>query len=230
MEFLAERCNCFAPDHREDYHPTLLPKLIEVGFAFFEEGVHAFFYLVGAIDDSEHLGAVHERGVHQVGLEVERHLRHAERLRAHLEDARTPRRRLLLELVVGDGLVDQAHLLGLFRGIAFAQEDDFASLFFADHAGEHLRAAPDGHAPDGRAGLAELRAFGRERDVAHQVNLVAAAEAVAAHHRNDRLAAIANRGGCFQAFAQKRASRRRAELAHLGDVAARAKRLFARAR
>ena len=68
-----------------------------------------------------------------------------------------------------------------------AQEPDLLRALLSDLAGEQVDPVAAVERPDPRAGLAEPRVVGRDREVAAHVQHVAAADRVAGHHRDDGL-------------------------------------------
>src|SRR4029077_15564592 len=75
----------------------------------------------------------------------------------------------------------------LLRVVLLAEEPDLARLLLADDAGQQAGAVPAVEAPDARPGLSELCVVGRDREVADDVEDVAAADRVTGHHRDYRL-------------------------------------------
>ena len=100
--------------------------------------------------------------------------------------------RLLLEALERHDRVDEAHVERLLRVVLPAEEPDLLGALLADLAGEQARAEAAVERADLRAGLAEARVVGRDRQVAHDVQHVAAADRVARDHRDDRLRAAAD--------------------------------------
>ena len=68
-----------------------------------------------------------------------------------------------------------------------AQEPDLARLLLADRSREQPGAEAAVERPDARTGLTEARVVGRDREVAHHVQHVAAADRVPRDHRDHRL-------------------------------------------
>ena len=106
------------------------------------------------------------------------------RERVHLA---APRDRLALELVERDDGVDEPHLQRLAGVVEAAQEPDLLRALGADVVREERRAEAAVEAPDPRPGLAEAGVVGGDREVADEVQDVAAADRVAGDHRDHRL-------------------------------------------
>ena len=83
--------------------------------------------------------------------------------------------------------VHEPHLQRLLRVVLAAEEPDLLGLLGADQAREHARAEAAVERADPRAGLAEAGVVGRDREVADDVQDMAAADRVARDHRDDRL-------------------------------------------
>ena len=103
------------------------------------------------------------------------------------QHAARPRDRLDLEVGERHDLVDETHVERGLRVVLLAEVPDLARLLLADHAREQPGAVAAVEAADARAGLAEARVVGRDREVAHDVQHVAAADRVARDHRDHRL-------------------------------------------
>ena len=73
------------------------------------------------------------------------------------------------------------------RVVLLAQEPDLARLLLPDRPGEQAGAEAAVERADPRAGLAEARVVGRDREVAHDVQHVPAADRVTGDHRDDGL-------------------------------------------
>src|SRR5579864_546336 len=118
---------------------------------------------------------------------VEAGLQHPQRERAQLEHAAAPGDGLLLEVGQRHDLVDQAHVKRLLRVVLLAEKPDLARLLLSDDAGQEPRAVAAVEAADPRTGLAEPGVVGGDREVAHDVQHVAAADRVPGHHRDHGL-------------------------------------------
>ena len=103
------------------------------------------------------------------------------------EHAARPRDRLDFEVGERHDLVDEAHPLGRVRVVLLAQVPDLARFLLPDDAREQSRPVSAVEAADARAGLAEARVVGGDREVAHDVQDVAAADRVPGDHRDHRL-------------------------------------------
>ena len=101
--------------------------------------------------------------------------------------SRHQRDRLDLEVGERDDRVDEAHLERLLRVVLAAEEPDLLGALLPDLGGEQARAVAAVERADLRAGLAEARVVGGDREVAADVQHVAAADRVAGDHRDDRL-------------------------------------------
>ncbi len=89
--------------------------------------------------------------------------------------------------------VDEAHRQRLLGRVLAGQEEHLARLLLAHHRGDELAAPPQRGVPDLRAGLAEPARRVGDREVGDHVELVPAADAVAPHPAEDRLAVVAHR-------------------------------------
>ena len=118
---------------------------------------------------------------------VEAGLQQAQRERRERVHLPAPGDRLALELVERDHRVHEAHLQRLVGLVQPAQEPDLLRLADADGPGQQAGAEAAVEAPDPGAGLAEARVVGRDREVADQVQDLAAADRVAGDHRDHRL-------------------------------------------
>ena len=118
---------------------------------------------------------------------VEARLQQPQRERRQLEHLAAPLDRLHLELLERDDGVDEAHLERLLRVVLAAEEPDLLRLLLADLGREQARAEAAVERADLRAGLAEARVVGGDREVADDVQHVAAADRVAGDHRDHRL-------------------------------------------
>ena len=93
----------------------------------------------------------------------------------------------LLEVGERDDGVDEPHVQRLLGVVLAAQEPDLPRLLLADDAGQEAGAVAAVERADLRAGLAEAGVVGRDGQVAHDVEHMAAADRVARHHGDDRL-------------------------------------------
>src|SRR6266511_4064654 len=157
---------------------------VELGPALLEVGALAFLRLLAhVIEERRVAGELLDAGESVVGR-VERRLQHAQRERAVPEHLPTPRDRLDLELLERDDLVHEAHVERLLRVVFVAQEPDLTRLLLADAAGEEARAVATVERADLGPGLAEPCVVGGDREVAHDVQDVPAADRVAGDHRD----------------------------------------------
>src|SRR2546422_997126 len=76
---------------------------------------------------------------------------------------------------------------GRARVVLAAEEPDLLRALGPDHVREQARAEAAVEGPDARAGLAEARVLGGDREVADEVQDLAAAHRVAGDHRDHRL-------------------------------------------
>src|SRR4051812_13463833 len=164
----------------------------EVGLALLEVGLLALAALVGGVvQQRRRAGELHHAGL-AVAVGVHRQLEEAQRGRRHREHLAAPLQRGRLELGERDHGVDQAHVERLAGVVLPAQVPDLARLLLADDAREVRAAEPGVEAADPRAGLAEPRVVGGDRQIAHQVEDVAAADREAGDLRDDRLGQVAD--------------------------------------
>src|SRR4030095_14387722 len=98
-----------------------------------------------------------------------------------------------------------------------AQVPDLARLLLADDAREVRRAEPAVEAADARAGLAEARVLGRDREIAHHVEHAPAADRMARDQRDHGLGHAAD-----QLLELEHVQASDAVLAHVAVVAAHA--------
>src|SRR5262249_30179247 len=124
---------------------------------------------------------------------------------------------------------DPSALERLTRRVAPAQKHHFFGEPLTAQARHHLRAQDDRYAADHRTGLAELRVLARHRQIAGQVELVAARDTVAADARDHAHRQAPQAGDDRDEQLQERAAALRIQIAHLGHVAARTEGALARA-
>src|SRR3954462_5117486 len=159
-----------------------LRELAEVGLALLAVGVTALLRLLGHVE--EEVRVVRElldAGEAVLGR-VEAGLQQAQRERRELEHLAAPLHRLLLEPPQRDDRVDEPHLERLPCVVLAAEEPDLLRLLRPDEVREDARAEAAVEAAALGAGLAEAGVVGRDREVAHHVQHVAAADRVAGHH------------------------------------------------
>src|SRR4051812_39515460 len=118
---------------------------------------------------------------------MEARLEQPQRERREREHLAAPLDGLLLEALQRHDRVDEAPVERLSRVVLAAEEPDLLRALLADLRGEHRRAEAAVEGADARPGLAEARVVGGDRQVAADVQHVAAADRVAGDHRHDRL-------------------------------------------
>src|SRR5664279_2043511 len=118
---------------------------------------------------------------------VEARLQQAQRKRGEREHLVAPLHRLLLQPVERHDGVDHPHFQRLLGGVLAAEKPDLLGLLRADEVGQQARAEAAVEGADLRPDLAEARVVGGDRQVAHEVQHVPAADRVAGDHRHDRL-------------------------------------------
>ena len=123
---------------------------------------------------------------------VEARLQQAQRERRQREHLVAPGDGLVLERVERHDGVDEPHVERLLRVVLAAEEPDLLGLLRADEVREQARAEAAVERADPRAGLAEARVVGGDRQVADEVQDVAAADRVARDHRDDGLGQAAD--------------------------------------
>ena len=162
-------------------------ELREIGLALLEVGVAALLRLLAHVEEEVRVvGQLLDAG-QAVLVGVEARLEQAQREGGDGEHLAAPLHGLFLEPVDGHDRVDQAHLERLVCVVLAAEEPDLLGLLRADEAGEDGRAEAAVEGADLRAGLAEARVVGSDREVADDVQHVAAADRVASDHRHDGL-------------------------------------------
>src|SRR5882672_511925 len=168
-------------------------ELAEVHGALLDEGVAAFHGFVRLIVKPE--GGVGELGDPGalLGVDIEGLLGEGEGRRALLEEGGTPLLRLGAEVLERHHLVHEPHVERLLRRVLQAQVPDLARLLLAHDAGQIARAVPGVHAPHARTRLAEDGRVRRDREIAEDVQDVAAADGEAVDHGDDGLGNVADR-------------------------------------
>ncbi len=129
---------------------------------------------------------------HAVLAGVEAGLHETQRERRHGEHLAAPGDGLFLELGERHNGVHEPHLARLLGVVLPAQEPDLLGLLGPHEAREQTRAVAAVERADARADLAEARVVGGDRQIADQVQDVAAADRVAGDHRDDRLGEAPN--------------------------------------
>ena len=118
---------------------------------------------------------------------VEARLAQPQSERREREHIPTPGDRLLLEMLEGDDRVHQAHRQRFLRGVLAAQEPELLGLLGSYEVRQQARPEAAVERSNARADLAEAGIVGGDREVADQVQHVAAADRVARDHRHHRL-------------------------------------------
>src|SRR3954471_15257979 len=164
-----------------------LRELAEVGLALLAVGVATLLGLLGRVE--EEVGVVRElldAGEPVLGG-VEARLEKPQREGGEGEHLAAPLHGLLLEVLERHHGVHEPHVERLLGVVLAAQEPDLLGLLRADEVGEETGAEAAVEAAHARAGLAEARVVGRDRQVADEVQDVAAADRVAGDHRDHGL-------------------------------------------
>src|SRR3954467_2801146 len=162
-------------------------ELREVRAALLLVGLAPLLGLVGAVEQEVGVvGQLLDAGV-AVLVGVEGRLDQAQREGRQLEHLATPRHGLLLEALERHDRVDQAHVERLPGVVLAAQHPDLLGLLGADQVAQQRGAQAAVPRADARAGLAEARVVGGDRQVAAEVQDVAAADREAGDLRDDRL-------------------------------------------
>src|SRR4051812_43181086 len=162
-----------------------LRELAEVGLALLAVGVASLLRLLRCVE--EEVGVVREQldpGETVLGG-VEARLEESQREGGELQHLAAPLHRLLLQLLEWHDPVYESHLQRLLRVVLAAEEPDLLRLLRADEVGQ--RAGPEAavEAADLRADLTETCVVRGNREVAHHVQHVAAADRVAGDHGDD---------------------------------------------
>src|SRR5258708_4640429 len=204
-------------------------ELLEIRLAALKERVHAFEALLGAPHMRQQLHAVLPGGVEQVRFEIQALFGHAQGLRAVALDGLAPDERLLEQILRRHAFVDEADFDGLAGGEGGGAEVHLARRPFADDARKILRGADGRTGADLGTGLAQYGILRRDDEVAPQGKLVAAAHAPAVDHGDGRdgQAADRHRKPLHSALPHPRIAPLQPH--HHVKIAARGKRLVARA-
>src|SRR5689334_15342108 len=143
-----------------------LRELREVGLALGLVRLAAFLRLVAGVE--EEVGVVRELldAAEPVLLGVEAGLQEPEGERGELEHLAAPLHGLGFELLQRHDRVHEPHVERLLRVVLPAQEPDLLRLLGADEPGEDARSVAAVEGADARAGLAEARVVGRDREIA----------------------------------------------------------------
>src|SRR4051812_171567 len=164
-----------------------LRELAEVGLALLLVGVTALLGLLRLVEEEVRVVGKLLNAGDAVLVGVEARLEQSQGERRQREHLATPLHRLLLERLERDDGVDEPHVERLLGVVLPRQEPDLLGLLGADQAREERRAVAAVERSHARPGLAESRVVGGDRQVADDVQHVAAADRVARHHRDDRL-------------------------------------------
>src|SRR5438093_4443978 len=159
---------------------------MEVRLALLEEGPAALLGLVGLVEEHRRVPCELLEAGQAVRVRVERPLQQADRRRALLEDLVGPAHPFGLQLGEWHDRVDEAHREGLPSVVLAAEVPDLARPLLPDGPGEEPDAEASVEAAHLRARLAEDRVLGRDREVAHDVEDVPAADRVAVDERDHR--------------------------------------------
>src|SRR5436190_15723752 len=158
----------------------------EIGRTLLEECPASLVGLLGLVEQHRRVaGELLEPG-ESVRVGVESPLQEPNRGGALLEDLVRPADALRLELGEGDDRVDETHFEGLVRVVLAAQVPDLAGPLLADDPGEDPDAIAAVERADLRAGLAEDRVLRGDRQVADDMEDVAATDRIAVDEGNDR--------------------------------------------
>ncbi len=104
-----------------------------------------------------------------------------------LENLSAPRQSFFLQARERHHAIDEPHVERLPRVVLLAQKPNLARLLLAHDAREIRGAVAPVEASDLGSGLPETRVFGRDRQIAHQVQDMPAANCVTGDHRNHGL-------------------------------------------
>ncbi|MPL85440.1 hypothetical protein SDC9_31408 [bioreactor metagenome] len=161
----------------------------ELRFALFEEGRHALLLVLGReqrVEDAAlEMHALGEGGL--VGA-VDAFLHHHRAHQRFLGDLVRRGHRVGQQLGQRHDAADKARAFRLGRIHEAAGQMHVHRLRLADEAGQPLRAAHAGDDAEVDLGLAELGVLGGDDEIAHHRQLAAAAERIARHRRDHRLA------------------------------------------
>ena len=124
---------------------------------------------------------------HPILVGVEARLHHPQRERRHLQHLPAPADRLGFELRQRDDGVDQPHLQRLLSVVLATQKPDLLGFLGTDEPRQLGGAEAAVERSDLRADLAEAGVVGGDRQVADDVQDMAAADRPAGDHRDDRL-------------------------------------------
>src|SRR5947209_1976992 len=169
------------------------PELLKVDRPLLDERVPALHRLRRLVVEAERgVGELRHAGP-LLGVDVERLLGERERRRALVEELGAPFLHLGAKLAERDHPVDEPHLEGFARRVLAAEVPDLPRPLLADDPGEEPGAVARVHTADAGPGLAEDGVLGRDREIADDVQHVAAADREAGDHRDDRLRDVADR-------------------------------------
>ena len=162
-------------------------ELREVRLALLAVGVAALLGLLAAVEEQVRVVGELLDARQAVLGGVEARLQQAQRERRQREHLAAPLHRLLLEALERDDGVDQPISSASCGGVLAAQEPDLLGLLRADQVRQQPGAEAAVEGADLRPDLPEAGVVGGDRQVADEVQHVAAADRVAGDHRHDRL-------------------------------------------
>ena len=123
---------------------------------------------------------------------VEGGLQQAQRERRQGEHLPAPADRLGLQALERHDRVHEPHLQRLLGGVLAAQKPDLLGLLGPHQARQQAGAEAAVEGAHARSHLTEARVLGGDREVAHEMQHVPAADRVPGHHRHDRLGQAAD--------------------------------------
>src|SRR5436190_10225012 len=167
-------------------------ELAEVRLPLLDEGVASFLRFFRQVIEQGRAAAEVEEADLSVAVGVHRSFQKAQRHRREREHLAAPLERLGFELIERDYRINESHLQRLLRVVLAAEVPDLARFFLSDDAREVYGSESRVERADARARLSEARVFRGDREVAYDVQHVAAADRVARDHRDDRLRQTAN--------------------------------------
>src|SRR3954447_4881067 len=157
----------------------------EVGLALLEEGRRAFVRFIRRVEEAGGVAGELLQAGEPVRRDKEGRLQEADRRRTHRQDLGPPLDAFGFEVGQRDDVVDEAHLECLPRVIATAQEPDLLGLPVADKPGEQADPEPGIERADLRADLPEDRVFAGDREIADDLEDLAATDRVAVDEGDD---------------------------------------------
>src|SRR5579884_1147405 len=164
----------------------------EIGPALLKVRVTALLRLLAHVEEQVRVVSQLLDARQAILVGVEAGLEHAQREGGEGEHLAAPQDGLLLQTLERHHGVDQAHRERLLGVVLPAQEPDLPGLLGANQAREDAGAEAPVEAADAGADLAEAGVVGGDRQVADDVQHVAAPDRVPGHHRHDRLGQAAD--------------------------------------